>query len=1040
MNSAHKPPGENRPFYDGPTVPPATATPAGPQVVPATIVRPRRVPMRPPDGASLTAAVQSSSASGLGEGRGGSGTGGSGRGDGGNRGAASSDGGDRGGGEQRQTYLRPGEEIGERLQYVPRRGKHIGRRFRIEEKLGEGTYGQVYRASDRSISCYGDPPYLQVAVKVVRRRDGMPIGDEEVHSLASINHSNVVKVSAWFYLNRADVLDGALCIVMSLVNGKSLQAELGRYKTPVSLAWLKAAVRQIAAGTAAVHAIGLVHRDLKLGNFQVDASDHSLKLVDFGVSRLLSRSTAPGQADSREHARDELAGTPGYIPPEMWAQGLNVKLPIAYRQDLFALGVIFYQMIVGASAHPLGLEAAYQLPGKSDEGGADGLHELPTVSKCSSAQALFAARVKACAYVPIPKASMPDEWLRKRFDQLLLRLLDVPLCKGAAASKTSFQSATELRQALTDLFDEHDRRRSRQHATRVGKVAAMVLVLATGGAWLYQYRGLWVDACDSAKGLQNKRPSPERLKDGLHELIKYMSKGLKASRLALGLLAESLWLGSPDTPDRMGGRIADVLAHSQAHGRSLILREGRQQAELWDSKDWRPIPLDFSSFSTAGDPSPALSVIGAIFVPQRQWLITWHNREPDNQRVARWDSETGKFDRWLAQGPRKGRDSAAKMGPTSLGESVEQVVASADGTWLFARTAAKRVWAWNESTGFERLPQADGWVLSMALSTATDGSVLVLAGKQGQVLRWKLGSSGSLAHPRESCTLTPQIAHELKSQDRPPLPDLVHIVFDAKGERMALASRGWNTWVLPVREATCDAVQLSACPQAATERNPLGCPKVSSLSFLPNRQELLVGDSDGHIAHWDVDAKPPRRTLLSEKHASRVDDLAVLLGGGLVVSTSGDGVRVWDATDLKPVWMRAKPEPGTSSSREGQRVRLFPRNVEPGDSAVFVHFAEGWLRLDAGQPSAAQPAGNPACDLVALLRATYVDSNHADMDMRYQSTEMDTNAKACSILACQKVHERDGEASACQDAIEKVSPSSWGIVPFGCSCSVGGRL
>jgi eukaryotic-like serine/threonine-protein kinase len=212
--------------------------------------------------------------------------------------------------------------------------------YRLEEKIGAGGMGEVYRAIDTRLD-------RQVAVKIMppdlladdeRRRRFT----HEARTASALNHPNIVT------LHDVGSEAGIDLIVMELVEGTTLKDQIGRRPMPLGTL-LKYAV-QIADALTAAHAAGIVHRDLKPTNIMVTAAGQ-IKVLDFGLAKLAEtprgaedRTVTAPEAGSPT-ARGVIVGTASYMSPEQ-AQGVAVDA----RSDVFSFGAVLYEMATGHRA------------------------------------------------------------------------------------------------------------------------------------------------------------------------------------------------------------------------------------------------------------------------------------------------------------------------------------------------------------------------------------------------------------------------------------------------------------------------------------------------------------------------------------------------------------------------------------------------------------------------------------------------------------------------------------------------------------------
>lgn len=205
-------------------------------------------------------------------------------------------------------------------------GTRLSGRFEILSTLGAGGMGVVYKARDLE---------LQEVVALKMLKPGLHLDGETLERLKSelklarrITHPNVLRTFDFVELN------GMPSLSMEFVRGVTLRYVLAQPGGLPYSAGLRIA-RQITAGLAAAHAVGVLHRDLKPENVIIESSGNA-KLMDFGIARPIRRSdagiTGPGM----------FVGTPGYTPPEA-LQGQEVDA----RADLYALGVMLCEIFCG---------------------------------------------------------------------------------------------------------------------------------------------------------------------------------------------------------------------------------------------------------------------------------------------------------------------------------------------------------------------------------------------------------------------------------------------------------------------------------------------------------------------------------------------------------------------------------------------------------------------------------------------------------------------------------------------------------------------
>jgi len=202
--------------------------------------------------------------------------------------------------------------------------------YRLESLLGDGAMGEVYRARHTESG-------MHVAVKVLMESKTQNPSvrerfEREWRVMKGIDHPNVISLLDWPKHTK-----GLLFFAMELLDGETLYHRLEREKLPLEISI--SVFEQLAQALSAVHAAGIVHRDVKPQNIFLteDASGHTrVKLLDFGLARVAgSQITSPGL----------IVGTPAYVSPEQ-VSGDSID----QRVDVYALGLVMYRVLTGQ--HP----------------------------------------------------------------------------------------------------------------------------------------------------------------------------------------------------------------------------------------------------------------------------------------------------------------------------------------------------------------------------------------------------------------------------------------------------------------------------------------------------------------------------------------------------------------------------------------------------------------------------------------------------------------------------------------------------------------
>lgn len=211
----------------------------------------------------------------------------------------------------------------------PAVGSVILDRYRLESVLGTGGMGRVYLATHVALG-------TRVAVKVLSSDDDPSAHDRfrrEAELMAKVRHPNVVAVLDFGISDK-----GLPCIVMEYVDGVSLEDLLQR-EGPLPWGDACQLILGVLAGLEAVHAAGIMHRDLKTSNVILAEGDISQpRLIDFGIAKPLDPSLIQGPLTRT----GILVGTPAFMAPEQL-----VGARVDHRADLYAAGLIWYECATG---------------------------------------------------------------------------------------------------------------------------------------------------------------------------------------------------------------------------------------------------------------------------------------------------------------------------------------------------------------------------------------------------------------------------------------------------------------------------------------------------------------------------------------------------------------------------------------------------------------------------------------------------------------------------------------------------------------------
>jgi Tol biopolymer transport system component len=210
--------------------------------------------------------------------------------------------------------------------------------YAIERAIGAGGMGVVYRADDKRLG-------RKVAIKLLPLAKGEYFRrfEREARTIGNLNHPNLLT------LFDVGEHDGTPYMVTEMLEGESLRERLVR--GPLGLREAIRVAAEVARGLAAAHDAGVIHRDVKPDNIYL-TSEGRTKILDFGIAKLRRSTVEMKAVDGSEPTATPttaetglIIGTPGYMAPEQ-LEGDKVDA----RTDIFALGVVLYEMICGKRA------------------------------------------------------------------------------------------------------------------------------------------------------------------------------------------------------------------------------------------------------------------------------------------------------------------------------------------------------------------------------------------------------------------------------------------------------------------------------------------------------------------------------------------------------------------------------------------------------------------------------------------------------------------------------------------------------------------
>jgi len=588
-------------------------------------------------------------------------------------------------------------------------GQHL-RHYRIEERIGAGGMGVVYKAHDTHLG-------RAVALKVLspgalssedRRRRFV----QEAKSASGLNHPNIITI---YDIDTAEAEGQPVTfIAMEYVAGQTLDRLIGKRGLKVKEA-LRYAV-QIADALSAAHASNIIHRDLKPSNVMVNEQG-LVKLLDFGLAKLSEPVTADSQAADAYATTEFIApkteegvivGTAAYMSPEQ-AEGRKLDA----RSDIFSFGSLLYEMAAGRRAF-------------------EGESKVATLSA-----------ILLQDPAPLPAGEFPEE-----FERIVGRCL-------RKEPGRRWQSARDLKVALEDLRDELEtgraarppaRRRGPDLLRRLREWALPVLAgVALGGApALYVGRLAFHRDPPSFQRLTYRRGdilgarfAPDGSVvysaewDGKEPTVYMMKPGNRESReLGLGpAVVLSLSKGGELALELPNGALARVPLSGGAP---------REVLAGVSAADWSPDGASLAVVRRVDGHYRVEYPIGSVLHTNEYRRQEWVKVSRNGDQVAFFDYDHENGDYGLMIAGKKGEKRTLARGFRGVGG----LTWSPDGRELWfcgLRTGGDPAVFAVKLTGRERvIVQSTGWLIVQGVSD--DGGLLVSAATSRVATRGKLGA------------------------------------------------------------------------------------------------------------------------------------------------------------------------------------------------------------------------------------------------------------------------------------------------------------
>jgi eukaryotic-like serine/threonine-protein kinase len=740
-------------------------------------------------------------------------------------------------------------------------GKQCGP-YRVLSLLGQGGMGSVWLA-ERVDGLFTRRVALKLVHPALMSQAMTERLSREREILAGLDHPSIARL-----FDAGISEDGQPYLALEYVAGSPFNEYCDTHKLSIRERLLL--FRQILSAVQYAHSHLVIHRDLKPSNILVTEEGH-VKLLDFGIAKLLS------EGEARETELTRLGGvalTPEYAAPEQIA-----RKPITTAADVYALGVMLYELLTGQRAHR---------PARDSRGALEEaiLHADPVPpSRLPLSDSAAAARAMTA----------------KRLSKILKRDLDTITLKALKKSATErYPTANAFDEdiarylrgdvvlAQRDRLAYRARKFVRRHRLGIAIASLALLTLAIGlAATTYEARiaSRQRDAALQAQLRSVTQTAAARLKDGdvpaalgiILEVLSQQGAQRSYTPEALSVFQEARAADSQvSVIARHGDRVRSVAFSPR--GDRIATASDDTTARIWDAETGQEI------VRLAGHSAPVTS---AAFSPDGRHVVTGSL----DQSARVWETATG-------------RELLRLSGHT---DGLRSVAFSPDGTKIATSSRDKTARIWDAQTGREliRFPGHTEWVTSAAFSP--DGGRVVTGSFDATAIIWDAGSGRQLLK---------LVGHS----DR-----LTCAAFSPDGKRIVTASadktaRVWDAASgeqLLVLAGHTDRLTFAAFSPDGRHILTTGFDKVARLwdagsgrllkmlightdfvegaAFSPDGRRIATASDDRTARLWDT--WPERQLLVLVGHVQSVSSAAFSPDGHRIATAGTDKtVRVWDAT------------------------------------------------------------------------------------------------------------------------------------------------